>query len=372
MHFHVGQFPTIEYQAGGRDREWFKIAVEEVAPLLAEQFPIETPEWAAWQAADKAPPEGEWLMTGNLAMGGEFSALLTVSEDAPDLPYRLSGTAWNGVGSPMPLSGQMTLYTGYEWRASVTIGNDTYRQIFALSEDGQRLEGRQFLKGDDSLGGRVTGMRTDGPPGILGVVPSAVPAGQETAIRVVGVGLDGLDFGRLEIDRVRECETGLCAYLTPTGNSHVELSVGGSDAAISTYESADRIAVEPDFTIARVGGGSDVGPSRVPALFRAFAFWNGPDGEPATDDDIRIGEVPATWSVANNGEAAEAMNDVAYAGEIDATTGLFTPAVAGPNPARQFSTNNAGDLMVRAEALGLTGEARLIVTVQRFIDPPIR
>ena len=52
--------------------------------------------------------------------------------------------------------------------------------------------------------------------------------------------------------------------------------------------------------------------------------------------------------------------------------GIFTPAVAGPNPERRFSTNNAGDLTVTGTALGLTGEGHLIVTVQRWNDPPIR
>ncbi|MEZ5478170.1 MAG: c-type cytochrome [Thiolinea sp.] len=51
--FHLGQFPTTEYQALGRDREWYKIAVEEMVPLLAKQYPLETEAWTQWQAADK-------------------------------------------------------------------------------------------------------------------------------------------------------------------------------------------------------------------------------------------------------------------------------------------------------------------------------
>ena len=65
------------------------------------------------------------------------------------------------------------------------------------------------------------------------------------------------------------------------------------------------------------------------------------------------------------------MEDAKFAGGID-DSGLFMPAVAGPNPERPFTTNNAGDLKITAEAMGMTGEAQLIVTVQRFIDPPIR
>ena len=52
--------------------------------------------------------------------------------------------------------------------------------------------------------------------------------------------------------------------------------------------------------------------------------------------------------------------------------GIFMPAEAGPNPERPFQTNNAGDLTVTGTALGKTATAHLIVTVQRWIDPPIR
>ena len=60
---------------------------------------------------------------------------------------------------------------------------------------------------------------------------------------------------------------------------------------------------------------------------------------------------------------------------MDAATGVFTPGDAGPNPARKYGTNNAGNLRVIATvqdgARTLTGDGRLIVTVQRWIDPPI-
>jgi quinohemoprotein amine dehydrogenase len=65
------------------------------------------------------------------------------------------------------------------------------------------------------------------------------------------------------------------------------------------------------------------------------------------------------------------MQDAMFAGEIGAD-GIFTPAIAGPNPDRKFSTNNAGELNVVATAGELSASGQLIVTVQRFIDPPIR
>ena len=102
---------------------------------------------------------------------------------------------------------------------------------------------------------------------------------------------------------------------------------------------------------------------------------NGSDGAAGTDDDQRIGVMPATWSVADFNETAAAMKDSLYAGRID-FKGLFLPASAGPNPERPFATNNAGDLAVKAvvndAGRKIEGAGHLIVTVQRWNDPPIR
>ena len=97
----------------------------------------------------------------------------------------------------------------------------------------------------------------------------------------------------------------------------------------------------------------------VPAQFDAVAYLNGPDGESGTDDDVRIGVMPATWSV-------EPFNEA---------DGLFVPGGAGPNPERHYSTNNAGDLTVKATVADgestVEGTGHLIVTVQRWNNPPI-
>ncbi|MOA21370.1 hypothetical protein D3C78_1418600 [compost metagenome] len=55
--------------------------------------------------------------------------------------------------------------------------------------------------------------------------------------------------------------------------------------------------------------------------------------------------------------------------------GVFVPGDAGPNPARKMSTNNAGNLKVIAQVddggKPLKGEGQLIVTVQRWNNPPL-
>lgn len=369
MDFHVGQFPTIEYQALGRDREWYKIAKTEVAPFLAQTYPLETEAWTAWQAAAKPAVAGDWVVLVDLPGSGPAYGTLSVAGDAS--PYSLSGELTLADGSTAPVGGQMNLYTGYEWRANLSIGGDAYRQVLAVSEDGASLEGRQFLRDDDSLGGRLSAAKVGAGPALLGVVPEAVQ-GSEAVAQVVGTGLDGLQIAGQNglADQLAMNATGASVHLA--GESALfTFAIGEDSATAALYDSVDRLTVEPAFTIARVGGGSPNGPAAVPAYFKAIGWMNGPDGAPETEDDVRVGAIPASWKVDNSDEIAEAMEDAKFAGDIS-DSGIFTPGVAGPNPERPFSTNNAGDLKIVAEAGGQNAAARLVVTVQRFIDPPIR
>ena len=61
-----------------------------------------------------------------------------------------------------------------------------------------------------------------------------------------------------------------------------------------------------------------------------------------------------------------------FAGVMNAETGVFSPAGAGPNPERKMSTNNAGNLKVIAESGDLAADGQLIVTVQTWLEPPLR
>ncbi|MCV6598736.1 MAG: quinohemoprotein amine dehydrogenase subunit alpha [Mangrovicoccus sp.] len=365
MDFHVGQFPTAEYQALARDREWFKIAKEDMVPWLTETYGPDASAWESWQGQPHAPAAGDWVFLTELPGQGEAYGKLSVSGEAS--PYTVSGELVLASGESLPVSGSMNLYSGYEWRANLEIGGTVYRQVLAMSEDGAGLEGRQFLRGQDSLGAPLIAARAGDAAVILGAVPSALPAGS-TSAQIVGVGLDGLSAstGNAEANPY-----GAALSVETEGNGMLALAAGEAAFDLAYYESIDSLQVEPAFPLARVGGGSDVGPAKVPAYFSAIGFWNGPDGEPGTADDIRVGKMDAAWAMTDAHEHAAHMEDAKYAGSIDAG-GVFTPGVAGPNGERPFSTNNAGELTVTAEALGQSADASLIVTVQRFIDPPIR
>ena len=372
--FHVGQWPTLEYQALARDREWLKIAREDVVPLLAEKYPYETDAWTAWEQAEKPAATGSWVFTTRLPAKGEAYGTLEVSGDAQ--PYSVSGALMTASGEELSVSGKLNVYTGYEWRANLTIGDTAYRQVLAISEDGTSLSGRQFLHAEDSLGGTFKAVKAGGKPAIAGVVPSTLPAGGSGTVQVVGTGLGSVALsGALDASGGKANAYGATIDVSPATGTDGAISIASGDAmaddALAVYSHIDSLKVEPAFAVARVGGGGGSA-AKVPARFDAVGYWNGADGQPGTDDDVRIGVVPASWSVAPFNEESEALKDVEFAGKMDESLGIFMPAVAGPNPKRPFSTNNAGNLKVLAKSGEASGEGQLIVTVQRWNDPPIR
>jgi quinohemoprotein amine dehydrogenase len=123
--------------------------------------------------------------------------------------------------------------------------------------------------------------------------------------------------------------------------------------------------------MARVGGA--VFPKQL-QQFEAVAIHNGPDGKPDTADDLILGLVDVKWSI-EEFTATFADDDVQFVGKID-ETGLFTPALDGPNPKRSGNRNNVGDVWVVAE-LTLAGardttkplraRAHLLVTVPLYM-----
>ena len=381
-HFHLGQYPTTEYQALGRDRNWWEIASGQVPGELAGLYPLETEVWTAWSEREPVDMSGEWRFVGHNSLFGDHEGVATIESTGDDTyAVRLDGTY--GDGRPLDGQGSGIVYTGYEWRSRATIGDDEMLQVFAVAEDGNSMAGRSFLADTDSVGTRVSATRmTDAAGAVLAASPSYLRAGETAEIAIHGFGLDGdVDLGDgVTVDEVVSSDgqtvvvRASAAADAATGPRSV--SVGGADGAdlLTVYDAIDFVTVEPAYNIARVGGGGGPIPP-VPAQFEAIAWLAGADGEAGTDDDVEIGAMPAAWSVQNFDETAQALDDAAFAGAIQAN-GVFTPAEAGPNPARPFQTNNAGNLKVVATVEDggqtVTGEGQLLVTVQRWNDPPIR
>lgn len=383
VHTHLGQFPSIEYSALGRDRNWRELALGQTAPRLAEHYPLQSAAWQAWQARQANKPTGAagtWRVTGNRPGWGDYSGQMRVTArggDRYDVAYELDYATGNRVTG----RGEAILYTGFEWRGDATLGNQPVRSVFALSKDGSQLSGRWFLRTANEIGASFEAVRDDAKHQgrVLSVQPALLKSGAPATVSVHGVRL-GKDFDLgpgirvLAAEQVSPHEVKLhldVAADAATGWRAVQAKSGKGEGKIAVYSRIDSVRVEPPFAYARHGGGTTTPES---AQFEAIAYLDGADGKPGTDDDIRLGVVPASWKVDNHDEKAKAAEDVKFAGVME-PNGHFIPAFGGPNPARK-GLNNVGDLSVIASVRDgkrtLDASGHLMVVVQRWNTPPLR
>jgi len=379
INMHAGQWPTIEYQMLSRDRDWLEEASGWVVDDLSESYAFDDPAWTAWQAADKSSLDGKWRYVSYIRGQGYHHGVLEFDESQGDeYNVRYDSVTPDGTAVSGDYSG--ILYTGYEWRGRGEFGDVQAREVAALSADGNSLIGRWFNADQNEKGGSIYAVRIGSGPKIMAVAGEALPRGGEQELVVYGTGLKGdLDLG-----------PGIAVEVLAADESHVRARVAISDDAepgrrglrvgetsmadaVAVYGRIDRIEVGPDYGVGRVGDNGGTRPIQT-VQFEAVAFSSGADGEAGTADDFRIGVMDADWSVVPTDETAAMMEDVKFAGTMS-ENGLFTPAEAGPNPDRRYGTNNAGDLQVIASVRDgegtVEGQARLIVTVQRWNEPPL-
>lgn len=381
VHFHLGQWPTVEYQAMGRDRDWFNTALNTMVPALAERYPLKTDAWSDWQKAEKPKLVGEWRFEGNMPGKGSVEGTMAISGSDTD-GYRLELNGHYGDGSEFSGRGQGVVYSGYEWRANVNIGGVKMRQVLAASKDGRSLNGRMFEVLHDEIGMDLNATKDTGVTNqVLAVQPQHIKAGATQQLTIVGHNLDGkLDLGKgIRVAEVVSRDKKRIV-VNASANSDAQIGVrtvkvgNGQGAQLNVYDRVGRIAVVPPFSVSRVGGNGGSS-AKVTTAFLAEGWAPGKDGKAGTADDQRIGYLPARWHVEPFDETAKADRDTHFSGSINADTGVYTPALAGPNPERRMSTNNAGNLKVVAQLNDgeqtLTADAQMIVTIQRWNNPPL-
>lgn len=372
INFHLGQFPSLEYQALARDRDWWGIANGEVLKELTTRY-IGT-EPPAKSAADVA---GEWRLAGHQPGRGDYTGVMTVTPDGDMYAIKVDLTYADGQATAQ--TGTGVLYGAGEWRGTLTSADTDLRQVMALRADGS-MEGRWFHTVQDTIGGRLKAIKSDAAPQILSVSPNHLKAGETAEVVITGVGLDGapalpagVKADVLSSDTNRVVLKATAAAEAAAGRGEVRIGALSKPDALVVYPALDRLTVEPELTYSRIGDNG--GPiAKHPAQFEAIGWLNGPDGKPETEDDIRVGAIQANWRTEDFDEAANKMEDARFAGAIQ-PNGLFEPAGAGPNPDRPMSTNNAGNLKVIAAVKEgdrtLEATAHLYATVQRFVDAPI-
>ncbi|MBT8768978.1 quinohemoprotein amine dehydrogenase subunit alpha [Metapseudomonas boanensis] len=371
VNFHLGQWPSLEYQAQSRDRDWLEIALKETVPDLAKRFPMESKAWTDWQKSRPTAAElpGQWSFSGHMLAKGDVRGVMTVKADKGDT-FSVIVKGQYADGTPFEGSGSAILYNGFEWRGNVKIGDTNLRQVFSALNG--EMRGRMFEAEHDERGLDFVAAKEDNAK-LLAVQPAYIKTGSEAELTLVGSGLAGKpDFGPgVEVVKVLEQTPERvrvrvkAAANAAAGTRAVALGqLKGVDLAV--YDSISEVKVVPEFSIARVGenGGST---PKVQGRFEAEAWGKGADGQP-----YRIGYLPAKWSVEPFDERAKEDEDVKFAGKMQAD-GVFVPGGAGPNPERKMMTNNAGNLKVIAqlEEGGQKGEGHLIVTVQRWNNPPL-
>ncbi|MBO3276936.1 quinohemoprotein amine dehydrogenase subunit alpha [Pseudomonas schmalbachii] len=372
--FHVGQFATLEYQTKSRDRDWLGITRSKIVPALAEQYALDNPAWGDWQKQrpQAASLAGQWSFSGHMPSRGDVRGVMTVKPDAGD-QFAVQVKGQYADGTPFDGEGSAVLFSGYEWRANLKVGDVAMRQVFSALNG--EMKGRMFETEHDERGLDITAAK-EGQSKLLAVQPGYLKAGSEAELTLVGSDLSGKpDLGAgVEVLQVLEqspqkVRVKVKAAADAVAGVH-EVSVGAAKgASLALYKDIAEVKVVPEFSVARVGGNGGSTP-KVQGRFDAEAWGKGADGQP-----YRIGVFPAKWSVEPFDKQAHEDQDVKFAGLMDAASGVFVPGDAGPNPQRKKTGNNAGNLKVVAAVeeggKSLKGEGQMIVTVQRWNNPPI-
>ncbi|WP_420449996.1 quinohemoprotein amine dehydrogenase subunit alpha [Candidatus Palauibacter sp.] len=394
MATHRGLYPLVDFQGFLRGGDGDAPQPVDVAiDHLSEAFPLETPEWSAWSASMRTPRlAGTWALAGFEPGKGQIFGTVEISAgDAPDEFRSRASYTYAESGQEVSRSGQSIVYTGYQWRGRSNPGGaDELREVMTVDRGWQAMTGRWFAGAYDEFGPDVKLTRVSGGPVVSGVHPRAIRTGaSSTELRVHGVNLpanaDAADFDFGPGVRVESVAGGDGSRVTVRLSVDDDAAVGGRDlflggvglpGAIRVHDGVDRLEVTPRAGMARIGGAAF---PKGYQPYDAIGWDDGPDGEPNTADDLRLGRVPVTWSMEEYAATFD-DDDIQYVGALG-SDGIFTPAIDGPNESRVGDRNNVGDVWVVATYAGadaapgatrsLRARAHLIVTVPLYLkfDP---
>ncbi|HQZ39340.1 MAG TPA: quinohemoprotein amine dehydrogenase subunit alpha [Vicinamibacterales bacterium] len=398
---HRGWYPLVDRQVfrrmgpapTGRDAEGrppdTRHPMDKAIDHLSAAFPLETAEWAAWSAAMRpARIGGQWALTGHEPGQGDVYGRVVLTpvpntddEFTSDITYTYARS-----GQQVKRTGRVVIYTGYQWRGRSSVGGDdstAAKEVMLVDRDWRGIDGRWFHGGYDETGIDVQLRRVGGDTAILGVDRSGLRQGATQTVKIFvanppsALQARDVDLGPgvtvTSASLAGDVITAGVAIASTATVGPRDVVIGGvvKPAALVVYDKVDALRVVPDWSMARTGG---VSYPKMFTQFEAWAYQNGPDKKPGTDDDLRVGMVDAVWSLEEYTATFE-DDDVNFVGSIDPESGLFTPNVEGPNPKRVGQRNNVGDVWVvatyrspsEASAPPLRGRAHLLVTVPLYM-----
>lgn len=376
VQFHMGYFPSIEYHALSRDRDWYKIASTEIIDYLDKN--LNNDKEFKMVNADYS---GEWVVYGHRLGEGDYSATMKLTQGEKDnYKVELNGKYFDG--REFKGSGNAIVYSGYEYRATVEIDGIDFKQVLMLNPKTFELKGAMHESKHAEETATLTGVKVSNTSAkVLGVSPKAIKAGTTSTLTIVGNNLSKnvkLSSG-LKLNKVLESSsTKLVVSVSASNNTQkqIDLKVGSLSLkdSLVVYNKIDSLKVLPTYAIARVGDAGGKTPKQH-AIFEAYGMLKGTDGKIGTPDDISLGVVDAKWNIAPFDETSKHDEDIKYVGTMDSSSGRFIPSFAGPNPLRKFGTNNAGNMKVIAtyneDNKVVTGDSHMMVTIQKWVNTPI-
>lgn len=367
--------------------------VEQALEFLEKSGSLHSAEWAEWHARMRPPKlSGRWLVSGSQPGKGKFFGVMDVEgSSSADVFSTKTKLSYPGDDSTVTETGKTLVYTGYAWRgrsSSEKAGatpNDAgvVREVMMLSRDQSQLEGRWFWGAYQEFGMDVTLRRATMATVVLGVDVYMLKSGSNgNEVRIYGgnfppgISASDLDLGPgvavkkviSEGPEMIKVAVDVASGAVP-GKRDVVVKSGVAPAAFAVYDHIDYLKVSPPTPIAHLGSEPH---AKGYCQFDAIAYSNGPDGKQGTADDIELGAVNATWKL-EEFVATVGDDDVDFVGTLDAASGLFTPALDGPNPKRKFSRNNYGDVWVVAtfkpagSDQALSARSYLVVTIPQYL-----
>jgi quinohemoprotein amine dehydrogenase len=376
------------------------ISLDATLDFLGKNYPLHTPEWAAWRARMRAPKiAGRWLIAAHVPGHGKYYGEMTIAAGASEDEFTTTVKLQPVNGGPaISRTGTSLVYAGYAWRgrshAGTLAANATpddlaheMREAMWISPDQTWAEGRWFWGEYQEFGVDVKLRRVTPEPALLTLDRYSLKSGtQAQKVRLIGnnfpaqVALADLDFGTgvkvksiashtaSEIDAIVD----VAADAVP-GKRDVVFGSAVLEGAYAVYDKVDYIKVLPEASIARLGGDTKSPHPRGYEQLEAIGYQRGEDGKPHTSDDVELGPVEVNWTV-EEFFSVFGDDDKEFVGTLD-NNGLFTPNTDGPNPQRKFGRNNYGDVWVVATAKNekdkdgrpLSGRSYLVVAVPTYI-----
>jgi quinohemoprotein amine dehydrogenase len=338
---------------------------------------------------------GRWLVTAHIPGRGNYYGEMVLepgsAEDEFQTRVKLQSVS---DGSSITRSGQGLVYAGYSWRgrskgATPPGGapddlSKEMREAMWVSPDQLHADGRWFWGEYQEFGVEVKLQRASADPMLLSVDRTMLKQdSQSNRVRVIGDNLPAqvapadLEFGagvtvrRIVSHNASEvvAEVDVASNAKP-GKRDIVFRRSVLENALAVYDRVDYIKVLPEAALSHLG--SEAHPKGY-QQFEAVAYQRGADDKLHTADDVELGPIDVTWSVEEY-LSVYGDDDKDFVGTLS-STGLFTPALDGPNPKRKFSRNNYGDVWAVATAKNekdkdgnpLTGRSYLVVTVPTYI-----